>query len=48
VLAELEGMSAPEIAEARGINVNTVYTRLRAARQRFCRLVGAEEERHGG
>lgn len=47
VLAELEGMSAPEIAEALGINVNTVYTRLRAARQRFCRLVGAREEQHG-
>lgn len=46
VLAELEGMSAPEIAEALGVNVNTVYTRLRAARQRFCRLV-AREERHG-
>lgn len=48
VLAELEGMSAPEIAEALGVNVNTVYTRLRAARQRFCRLVGAREEHHGG
>jgi RNA polymerase sigma-70 factor (ECF subfamily) len=48
VLAELEGMSAPEIAEALGINVNTVYTRLRAARQRLCKLVGAQEERHGG
>ena len=48
VLAELEGMSAPEIAEALGINVNTVYTRLRAARQRFCALVGAREARHGG
>ena len=33
VLAELEQMSAPEIAEALGINVNTVYSRLRAARQ---------------
>lgn len=33
VLAELEGMTAPEIAEAVGINVNTVYTRLRAARK---------------
>jgi RNA polymerase sigma-70 factor, ECF subfamily len=48
VLAELEGMSAPEIAEALGINVNTVYTRLRAARQRFSRLVAAQEEHHGG
>jgi RNA polymerase sigma-70 factor (ECF subfamily) len=48
VLAELEGMSAPEIAEALGVNVNTIYTRLRAARQRFCKLVGAREEHHGG
>jgi RNA polymerase sigma-70 factor (ECF subfamily) len=35
VLAELEQMSAPEIAEAVGANVNTVYSRLRAARQKF-------------
>jgi RNA polymerase sigma-70 factor (ECF subfamily) len=48
VLAELEGMSAPEIAEALGVNVNTVYTRLRAARQQLRQLVGAREEHHGG
>jgi RNA polymerase sigma-70 factor, ECF subfamily len=35
VLAELEQMSAPEIAETLGINVNTVYSRLRAARREF-------------
>jgi RNA polymerase sigma-70 factor (ECF subfamily) len=35
VLAELEQMSAPEIAEATGVNANTVYTRLRAARRDF-------------
>jgi RNA polymerase sigma-70 factor (ECF subfamily) len=35
VLAELEQMSAPEIAEAVGANLNTVYTRLRAARRTF-------------
>jgi RNA polymerase sigma-70 factor (ECF subfamily) len=35
VLAELEQMSATEIAEALGINANTVYSRLRAARQDF-------------
>ena len=35
VLAELEQMSAPEIAEALELNVNTVYTRLRAARADF-------------
>ena len=32
VLAEIEGMSVPEIAEATDTNVNTVYSRLRAAR----------------
>ena len=32
VLAELEGLTAVEIAEGLGLNVNTVYTRLRAAR----------------
>ncbi|MFO0589236.1 MAG: sigma-70 family RNA polymerase sigma factor [Polyangiaceae bacterium] len=35
VLAELEQMTAPEIAEALGQNVNTVYARLRAARSEF-------------
>jgi RNA polymerase sigma-70 factor (ECF subfamily) len=32
VLAELEGMTVVEIAEGLGTNVNTIYTRLRAAR----------------
>jgi RNA polymerase sigma-70 factor (ECF subfamily) len=35
VLAELEELSAPDIAEVTGTNVNTVYTRLRAARADF-------------
>ena len=35
VLAELEEMTAPEIADALGQNVNTIYTRLRAARSDF-------------
>ena len=35
VLCELEQLSAPEIASALEINVNTVYSRLRAARQDF-------------
>jgi RNA polymerase sigma-70 factor, ECF subfamily len=34
-LAEIEGFTAPEIAEALDIPVNTVYSRLRAARQAF-------------
>jgi RNA polymerase sigma-70 factor (ECF subfamily) len=35
VLAELEGMTAPEISLALGTNVNTVYSRLRLARRDF-------------
>jgi RNA polymerase sigma-70 factor (ECF subfamily) len=43
VLAELEQMSAPDIAETIGINVNTVYSRLRAARLAFNALVAREK-----
>ncbi|MGC4118801.1 MAG: sigma-70 family RNA polymerase sigma factor [Myxococcales bacterium] len=35
ILADIEGMSAPEISEALGIKLNTVYSRLRVARQKF-------------
>jgi RNA polymerase sigma-70 factor (ECF subfamily) len=35
ILAQLEEMSVPEIAEVLGANVNTVYARLRAARAEF-------------
>lgn len=37
LLAELEQMTAPEIARALGVKENTVYSRLRAARQEFDR-----------
>jgi RNA polymerase sigma factor (sigma-70 family) len=36
VLAELEGLSGREIAEALHINSNTAHSRLRAARREFC------------
>jgi RNA polymerase sigma-70 factor (ECF subfamily) len=39
VLAELEQLPAPAIAEALGVNLNTVYSRLRAARERFEQLL---------
>lgn len=39
VLAELEEMSVPDIAEATATNVNTVYARLRAARKEFAAAV---------
>jgi RNA polymerase sigma-70 factor (ECF subfamily) len=35
VMVELEQLSAPEIAEELGIPLNTVYSRLRAARREF-------------
>jgi RNA polymerase sigma-70 factor (ECF subfamily) len=41
-LCEVEGMSGPEVAHALGLNVNTVYTRLRAAKKAF--VAFAEEE----
>ena len=39
VLSDLEGMTAPEIAEAMGVKLNTVYSRLRLARRKFERLL---------
>jgi RNA polymerase sigma-70 factor (ECF subfamily) len=38
VLADLEEFSSPEIAKILGIGLNTVYSRLRAAREEFERL----------
>lgn len=35
LLVELEGMSAPEVAEALQANVNTIYSRVRLARRRI-------------
>lgn len=45
VLAELEQMTVPEIAEAVGANVNTVYSRLRAARKAFDHTVSRLQAR---
>lgn len=48
VLADLEEHTAPEIAEALGVRINTVYSRLRAARRQFEAAVKrhhAKEER---
>ena len=46
-LSDIEGMTAPEIAEATGVNLNTVYARIRLARKRFereiARRMGTEE-----
>jgi RNA polymerase sigma-70 factor, ECF subfamily len=47
VMAELEGMTAPEISEATGVNLNTVYSRLRNARERFVAFLNEEGGHHG-
>ncbi len=41
VLAELDEMTVPEIAEAIGIPLNTAYSRLRLARQEFNQMYAA-------
>jgi DNA-directed RNA polymerase specialized sigma24 family protein len=45
VLADIEEMTAPEISEAVGIPLNTVYSRLRIARQEFSEIVARERAR---
>jgi RNA polymerase sigma-70 factor (ECF subfamily) len=47
ILAELEQMSVPEIAEALGANLNTIYSRLRAGRQEFEQAVARHRARDG-
>jgi RNA polymerase sigma-70 factor (ECF subfamily) len=49
VLAQIEEMSAPEIADITGLPVNTVYSRLRAARTAFSaeiQRLEASQRRH--
>ena len=43
VLFEVEDLSAKEIAQLTSTNINTVFTRLRAARQKFERFVAARK-----
>ncbi len=45
VLAELEQMTVPEIVDALGLNLNTIYSRLRAARQQFDEAVARHRAR---
>jgi RNA polymerase sigma-70 factor (ECF subfamily) len=45
VLAEIEGMTAPEIATVTGASVNTVYTRLRRARLQLSSALAARKKR---
>jgi RNA polymerase sigma-70 factor, ECF subfamily len=43
VLSEIEGFTAPEIADALEVPVNTVYSRLRAAREGFEQAVARHQ-----
>jgi RNA polymerase sigma factor (sigma-70 family) len=48
VMAELLGMSGPEIAGELRVPVDTVYSRLRLARRRLATLAGSAERLHAG
>ena len=48
LLVEIEEMPVPEAADALGINPNTCYSRLRAARSRFERELEARCRREEG
>lgn len=47
-LIDIEGMTAPEVAQALGLNLNTVYSRLRLARRQFEAHLRRSERRPGG
>ena len=46
-LFEIEGLRGAEISEALALNINTVYTRLRAARLRFAQFLAEHHAREG-
>jgi DNA-directed RNA polymerase specialized sigma24 family protein len=46
VLAEIEGLTAPEIAELEGIPLGTAASRLRLARQAFQGLVASARDKN--
>ena len=48
VLVEIEGTPMPEVAEALGVNLNTLYSRLRLARRRFEQHLVERGEPHDG
>lgn len=48
VMHEMQGIPCPEIAAAMGIPVNTAYSRLRVARQRFRAAFEAQRAAEGG
>lgn len=52
LLSEIEGLSVPEMAEQLGANLNTLYSRVHAARKQFAQFLALAREadiggRHG-
>ncbi|WP_394829926.1 RNA polymerase sigma factor [Pendulispora albinea] len=47
VMCDLEGFAAPEVAEQLGIPLNTVYSRLRLAREDFREAIARLDNRNG-
>lgn len=47
-LIDIEGLSAPEVATALGLNLNTVYSRLRVARAQFEAYIQRLQREPGG
>ena len=48
VLIDIEGLTAPEVAELLGLKLNTVYSRLRTVRQRFERALARRHSKGAG
>ena len=47
MLAVVEGMSIPEVAEAQSVNINTAYSRLRAAKQLVHKAIARHRAKSG-
>lgn len=48
LLADVEGMSIPEVANCQGVNLNTAYARLRGARQALQKAIDRHRAREEG
>lgn len=48
ILADIEGLRMPEIAEQLGVNLNTLYSRLYSARKQFARFIAEISVGTGG
>lgn len=48
LLAEVEGMRAPEVADALGIRAQTVYSKLRTARSKLKKMIARHQAQEAG